>query len=640
MNFIALRRGASLRAISPVLSLSCLLLGACPGGSPTSNNVQVEMAAAPYSAVMSPGQDILVQVVLHRVNGFSGPLVVHLDQAAAGSTSFATDVTVPGDQSTVDFTIHTTNALGLGLHTLFLQANGPAGTGGTYASAYFQFTAVVQGSFLLALNPQNVSAGPGAALTTALHIARNNFPGVIQLTATATANSGIVATLVGTNPAVGDDLTMNVTVPGALGAGTYTVKVTGTSGTTTAEVIYTIELSTGQASTATWTFCPTSGLPLFVARQDGNGPWTAVTGVNNSYSFPVATQSGAIAYVVPRSGGGTQLVVFYGSLADLQSQGGHACAGGTGATKTINGAMVNTGMANNVGVSLGPVFKYLNGSTGTFQFAAVPPGSVDLIGATLLSSGGTTQLLKMLLRANQNIADNGAIATMDFAGTEAFVPTSGTLTMVNTLGQITAMSEFWHSTNNALSPFFVEASSSTATSRTVYAVPASKLNVGDTHWISVDALTGTGNTTEIRTTATSWSGVGAGPQLTFGPALDQPMVTVLATAPVPRLHAIFNWQSEYPRLWQADFVQSAGASRRVFIQVTAGYRGPGGLVTLDIPDLSGVAGWSNSYGLVTGVQASWNILASGWIGTHGITFPDLSENNSYYSATKQGVITP
>ncbi len=627
-------RDALLGARAPLLSLWLVALAACP--SPTAgDNRYLQIVASAFDDTVTPGEDVVVQVVLSRQNGFNQALVLHQQSQSASAPSFD-DVAVPDGQNTVNLTVHTTATMAVKSYTLFLQANSP--TGGTYASTYFTVTLIQPGTFQFTLSDQFPTAGPGAQLSTILRIARSDFPQAITLSATTPTGSGITAAFVGPNPTTAAEVTINVSVPNNLAAGQYQVDFKGISGVTQSTIAYRLTVTSAAASTVAWTFCPTSGLPLLVAKQDGSGAWSAVAGSNNVYSFAVATGTGAIAYVLPRNSG-TQLVVFYGSLTDLQEQGTHACAAGTGPVKTVSGTVANTGTASSVLLSLGDAFKFLGGAAGAFTMNNVPPGPLDLIAATLGTSGGNTQLLRMVLRSNQNLPDNGVLAAVDFTGAESFAPNTATLTMQNTLGHIIAMSEFYHSAYTAFAPLYFESTSSSATTRTIYGVPTARMGLGDVLWISADALTGTGSSTEFRTAAIGKS-ITTDAALAFGPPLDPPQVTVLASVPYPRLRSLFLWQQEYPGFWQADFTQSTGANRRALIQVTSGYRGPASPVVIDIPDLSGVAGWSNSYGLAPGVQANWTTMAAGWSLPGGTTFAPIRANSDYRSATKQGVVTP
>ena len=98
-------------------------------------------------------------------------------------------------------------------------------------------------------------------------------------------------------------------------------------------------------------------------------------------------------------------------------------------------------------------------------------------------------------------------------------------------------------------------------------------------------------------------------------------------------------QAEYNKLWQADYDQISNAGRFARVQVTAAYLGATGTANIDLPDLSTVAGWLSTYGLLTGTPAAWRVTASSW-STAGITFVQFIDGATFTSATAQGTVTP
>jgi hypothetical protein len=128
--------------------------------------------------------------------------------------------------------------------------------------------------------------------------------------------------------------------------------------------------------------------------------------------------------------------------------------------------------------------------------------------------------------------------------------------------------------------------------------------------------------------------------ITLGAPLAAPTVTVAATAPFVRLRMDHTAQTDYNQFFLASFQQLSGtaAERLATVQMTAGYAG-GAAVSLVVPDLSTVAGWSNTYGMTTGVPANWLLSATG--GTAGFVSANPFTDGAVFTAgTRQGVITP
>jgi hypothetical protein len=68
-------------------------------------------------------------------------------------------------------------------------------------------------------------------------------------------------------------------------------------------------------------------------------------------------------------------------------------------------------------------------------------------------------------------------------------------------------------------------------------------------------------------------------------------------------------QSEYNRYFSANYSQST-ANRTATVTATAGYFGTASW-DVSIPDLTGAAGWTNTWGLLNGTGIDWNMSAIG-----------------------------
>jgi hypothetical protein len=63
-------------------------------------------------------------------------------------------------------------------------------------------------------------------------------------------------------------------------------------------------------------------------------------------------------------------------------------------------------------------------------------------------------------------------------------------------------------------------------------------------------------------------------------------------------------------------------------------------VTLEVPDLTGVAEWNSDWGLQPGGEVTWTVSASGWTTAGGVIQPVLEDGNVFQSASRQGMFTP
>src|SRR5690606_15232778 len=129
--------------------------------------------------------------------------------------------------------------------------------------------------------------------------------------------------------------------PGAaLAAGTYNLTVRGTgtglAGERTAPLAVTVTAVAPPVGSIAWTFCGPDA-PVWLAVQDGTGPWTSVTATNGTYSFDLASGRGGVAYTRANGGGTFTTMVDYGTAAELTAMGAQKCVSET--RKTVNGSV-------------------------------------------------------------------------------------------------------------------------------------------------------------------------------------------------------------------------------------------------------------------------------------------------------------
>src|SRR4029077_3409175 len=110
--------------------------------------------------------------------------------------------------------------------------------------------------------------------------------------------------------------------------------------------------------------------------------WTQRTPTSGStYQFTFASGKGGVAFVQSITGGGTDLTVIYGTLAEFNGAAGGYGSAGCG-TKTVNGSVASVGGTQSPTVSLGSSSANVTTvSTGfpNFILNDVPDGSLDLV---------------------------------------------------------------------------------------------------------------------------------------------------------------------------------------------------------------------------------------------------------------------
>jgi hypothetical protein len=640
------------------------------------------LAVTPATVAVVQGATATANVALTRTNGFAGAVTFAVEGLPAGVTGAFNPNNTTTDASVLTLTAAAGATVG-GPTTITVRGTA---TGQTDKTATFQLnvTAAPVGGYTLAATSP-VTVQQGATGTSTITITRTNgFAGAVTLTTTGLPN-GVTAAF---NPAApttnSSTLTFTASPTATVGAATVTVR--GNSGTLaeqTATVALNVTAVTGGSGNTTWEFCNVADMPLWLAVQDGNGAWTRVTPTGTKFQFNIASAKGGVAFVLSTTSPNVAsasssfaarmsttmrqelllrnrptrtsasrsladaftLSIFYGSQAELNSQGTNGCTPGV-AGKTVNGSVANVGPTQLAFVSLGAATAFVSPASGTtFQLKNVQGGALDLIASRLSIDLTTfaTAVDKLIIRRGLNQADGSTITpTLDFNAAEAFAPVTPNLTIGNLNGEVGAGLSLYFTggfgSGSAAAPLFVTAEPGAGPFK-YYGVPAAKQAAGDLHLLEAVAYPSASNQDQYRASAVFFKDA-TDKTLNLGPALSQATVSAAATAPYVRFRATGAVQSEYNKSVTIDFIQSAAAaSRTVSISATAGYLS--GLATYDftIPDFTTVAGWDNNWGPKAGAATEWTVTGTGYTGL-GVGTPNPVEGATFLSATRAGTITP
>ncbi|HMN07483.1 MAG TPA: hypothetical protein PKC83_01760 [Gemmatimonadaceae bacterium] len=491
-----------------------------------------------------------------------------------------------------------------------------------------------------ALSATSATVNQGASTQFTVNITRTNFAGnvTIQL---AGLPAGVTPTIT-TSPTAGNAVTVQLAVGAATVPGSYGITVTG-SGTGIANATTQFTLNVAQApvgsGNVTWTFgfCDASEIPLWVAAQNGSGVWQQVVGTNNAYSFNI-TSAGGIAYVTKGISNEYEINFYFGSLAELQSQGTAICP--TATTKTVNGSVANLGTGAQAQVSLGSAFAQVMSPATTFTLSGVEAGTVDLVAARQAidfanpMAGYATN--KLIIRRNLNPANGSTLPVLDFGAAEAFDPVSRTVTINGSAAgdQLFASSTYF-TANQGFAVLGTTLAS--GTTGTYYGVPSAQQVASDLHvLVAASSNAGGGGTVTSSRIVTSVFKDAVDKSVTLGAALNTPTFTTLASAPYLRSRVQLARQAEYNQFWAIGYGQTGHA---VSVVYSAAYLGANA-VDFSFPDFSGVSGWQNSWAPVSGSEITWNASASGWtLGTGGFTNP-YSDGAVVLTAARTGSFTP
>lgn len=603
-----------------------ITISAAGTGVPTATGTLtvVVVAGDAGSFVLSPVPTTLTAAVgaaavtsavgITRTAPFAGPVALTVSGAPAGVTATMDPTSTAGNSSTLSVSA-ATGAVN-GTYPLVVR-----GTGAGVADATATVNVTVTGgasagaSFTFSPTPLPLTAG-GASNTSAVTIARTGTfapSGALNLTLSG-APAGMTASVAPNTNVTANTATVTAQATGAVAAGTYNLTLTGV-GTGIPNAVGTLPVTVtgggGGGGSFNLTFC-NADAPIWVAQQSGGGTWSRVLpSAGTTYPFTFTSANGGIAFVVP-DGTGNDLNIVYGTTAEFTALGGTANLSDCGA-KTVNGTVANVGATEIASISLGfspAQVSSVSPGYPAFVLNNVAEGNLDLVASR---ADFTTFLAnKIIIRHNQNIANNGSLAVLDFDAAEAFNPGTANVTVTG-LGsdEASVISSFTgvygSRTNGTLS--LISSYTNASGAQPFAAVPLANLSALELNQLMAFAEVST-NSNAVRSAGVYFRAP-ANQTVAMGPVINTPTVTKAATAPVVRPRMQLTSQAQYNRLINTSYEQ-AGLNKDVNVFATAAYYG-GLPATWDVtvPDLSGVTGWNNAWGLQDGTPIDWDVSVQG-----------------------------
>ncbi len=597
------------------------------GVSAATTVVQLTINAAPpepsyelglSAQTLSVGQGASgeVTVNLTRTN-FTGTVNLSLQgNAPAGITASFTPAAVTGTTSTLS--VQVGGAVTPGNHDLVVRSEAE---GFDPQTATLTLTVTETGpapDYSLSLSPAgsvNVQAG-GASVNVTVNIDRvGGLTAPVALSVGALP-TGVTATF---NPASTAGNTSTLTIQAASGATTGAQQITVTGASTglpnkTLNVGVQVAPASGSSGNVSLDVgsCALDERPLWVAAQNGTGPWARVTPTGTVYSFDITEARGGLALVRGEDGGSGVGVMYFSQAEFLSMNGAVLCGTGDDAGKTVTATVAGLGFTDMAFLSIGGGM-----GTGTFGAASVPiqgvaNGTFDLIGyKTGLLGGGAGD--RIIIRRDINtagIANNGSVgATLDFASGEAFAPATATFTISNgLLGGESVMYTTSYSTGASCVPHVLSAFGSAASaSFTVYGIPAARQRPTDFHRYTVMANNMTGSAGTSRgVTATSQALANTSVTL---PGTIAALTPGNVAGPYRRLQFQYTLPTGAVSSTTALYAATSGG-QAVTISASATYLG-GTAVDLTMPDFSGLAGWNNAWAPASGSSGTWSVSGAG-----------------------------
>ena len=472
----------------------------------------------------------------------------------------------------------------------------------------------------LSRTPSALTIAPGGSGTTTVNLMRTNFTGAVTLSLSG-APVGVTASFSPSAP-TGASSTLTLNVGGGVVTGVYPLTINGTSGAGNRSTALTLTVGMGGSGNVTVDFssCLVADRAVWVAAQNGVNPWARVTGSGDVYTFTIGAGGGGLAYVVLGANDASSVTVQYFTQAQFTAGGTLVFCPPPATGKTINGSVANVAATDMATVSLGGRSATASFGATTFQLTQVPDGAQDLVAYRHSLFGGVESAI---IRRNQNIADNGTIATLDFGGGEAFTPATALITLNGLLGgEQVSQSMFYQVGANCATASLYFGGTGGATF-TAFGIPGVKQLGTDFHGLSVFA-----STTTATRLITQYNNTLAARTLTLGAVMPTPTISTLA-GPYKRLQAMYTLPTDYES--STSFGYSDGASKSVTISATFGYLG-GTSTTLALPDFSALAAWDNNWAPATGGTADWTLSGASAFAsqcTEGATFKSASETGTF-----------
>jgi hypothetical protein len=349
-----------------------------------------------------------------------------------------------------------------------------------------------------------------------------------------------------------------------------------------------------------------SGVPFWFAVKDGDGPWTRVVGTSGTFQFTINSERAAVAYYSANDG----LSVVYATKPELDA---HLPECGAGAARQVTVNVLNFTTSDGVFLTMGEEVQLVQPGTGTsaqVNFPALTIDKTDLVATRLRQSGSASILEQIPDNVVFRRGITGATApAIDYAGPDAGAPLVRLASIVGRAGDelISLESSVALSSTLGRLGLYQAVAGSGGTSLPFYGVAASRLQTGETNLLDVFASRSISNEfgagVEARGLAVAFSDP-SDRTVTLGPVIGAVNLTLGA-----RPSASYTIQAGYDNLFYALYFQQT-ANRTIQVMKTKAYHGTASQVTLDVPDLTGLEGFSTQWLMQPGGRGLYQFWAT------------------------------
>jgi len=560
------------------------------------------LSASPTSLSFAQGAGGTSTININRTGGFAGSVALAVTGQPANLTATLNPTSTTTNSSTL--TVTTTAAVVAGNYTLTITGTS---TGLADQTTTVAITVTSAGNYTLSATPASLSFAQGAGGSSTININRTGgFAGSVALAVTGQP-ANLTATLNPTSTTTNSS-TLTITTTGAVAVGNYTLTITGTAtGLTnqTTTVSVTVTGSGGGGSvTVDFSGCAVTNRAIWFAGNS-NGTWTAVTGVNNVYTFNVSGGRGGYAYVT-QNNTVFNTTVIYLSQAELTAGTIQICGTVVAPSgKTVNGSVSGvSGFTQSVFISLGNAVGTASQFVPNWTLQNVIDGNNDLVAWMSDILAGPSASDRGLFMRGINPANNANIGVLNMTGASSFAPASGTATVTGLVGGESVTGSMGYLTGAGCRSGFLYNILSGSASMTLYGVPAAQQQATDFHMLTMTAANGT---TSFRTLIDVFHTMG-NRTVPLGPAITATVTSLGGN--YKRLQVVSTLPPEYQS--SATFQYYTGDGSRV-VTITASAAWIGGTnLTLALDNFTGLAGWLDSYAPGSGASVNWTLSESGF----------------------------
>lgn len=481
--------------------------------------------------------------------------------------------------------------------------------------------------FALTTTPAGAaSVTQGSNTSVILHIARSGGnTSEVDLTATGTLPTGLTLSFLPTST-VTNSSALTVTATASAPVGTYPIVIHGTGAGQDEQVNLNLVVVAPPPS-ANVSVSLTNCYVVWVAYQDGDGPWIPVTGVNGRYGFHIAQSKGGLAFV-QAAGRQFYVTMLYYSQAELTAAVLSPCGASSAPTvKDVHASVVNLPTGTQAWISFAASGWEGSGfastaSNGPVQLTNVLDGPHDLL-ASAIPLEGPAGSSRVFLARGLNPAAGGSLGSVDFAGASSFAPTGALVTLTGAVAGEAVSQTMYYATGPACEGSVLYSGPIDSASFTAFGIGTPNQTNTDFHRLFVTE--GTGLT--YRFVGEDFHTMGPR-ALTLPSALGTVTISD-AGGPYQRLRLATTLPMDLnsASAWYCD--QTVGG-KCVFVSATAAWLG-GPQVSFTLPDFSGLAGWNNTWAPATGDRATWYLSAAAAAPTSG-----CQEGARYASSSKSG----